>query len=177
MTRFDFKRTSLKFADARADQLELLKAWLKKPHVAKYWGDGGLTIPDFILFTSGQSSIFRHYFGYYGLHPIVFLMTSIAEEGGHLEQWREKGGKNLTLDIMIGDENFVGKGYGSIILEEFLQQKCKDVAAILIDPELENERAIRFYKKAGFEPQGVYVPKEGGWADIQHLIMKKILKH
>jgi len=176
MNPHDFDRKNLQFEEARADQIMLLKSWLQKPHIFKYWGDGGLTIPDFIQFTSGQPSIFNHYFGYYLSEPIVFLMTSIAEEGGHLDKWREKEGTNLTLDIMIGDERFVGKGFGSHILQEFFEKKCQGVSAILIDPELEHTQAIRVYEKAGFKPQGTYVPKEGQWAGITHLILKKVLK-
>ncbi len=175
MNEDTFSCSNLKFSEAKSDQLELLKSWLNKPHIAKYWGDGGITIPDFVKFTSSNPSLFKHYFGFYNLLPIVFIMTSIAKEGEALDRWRETSGINLTLDIMIGDENFVGKGYGHLILQEFFEQKCSDAIAILVDPERSHEQAIRVYKKAGFKPQGIYIPDTGNWAGIEHLVMKRVL--
>jgi len=91
----------------------------------------------------------------------------------NVDPLREQDGLTLTLDVMIGNEEFVGKGIAHLILGKFIQEKCHEAVAILVDPEVTHKKAIHVYEKTGFVPQGIYIPQEGSWAGIKHLIMKK----
>lgn len=170
-----FKTSLLVFKGAKQDQITLLKDWLKKDYIKEFWGNGGLTLPDYEKFTTGEPSLFRHYFGYLNDKPLVFLMTSELEKGHDFEKWKEKDGINLSLDFMIGDERFVGKGIAHEILNAFIKSECFYAKAIFVDPELTNQKAIRVYEKAGFVSQGIHVPKEGNYSEKKHLILKKKL--
>jgi aminoglycoside 6'-N-acetyltransferase len=57
-----------------------------------------------------------------------------------------------AVDLWIGDEADLGKGYGTRMMELALA-RCfagPSVSAVLIDPLASNHRAHRFYERLGF---------------------------
>ncbi len=56
------------------------------------------------------------------------------------------------IDQFIGIPNLFNKGYGTIMVSNFIDfiLKTTDVEIIILDPEISNERAIRCYEKCGF---------------------------
>jgi aminoglycoside 6'-N-acetyltransferase len=78
----------------------------------------------------------------------------------------------VGVDLSIGDEASLSKGYGSLALRAFvrmLREQGHDT--IIIDPDPRNLRAVRAYERAGF----VAVPRlEGRYDDV--LIMQHALK-
>jgi len=58
-----------------------------------------------------------------------------------------------AIDIWIGEETDLGKGYGTQIMQLALARCFADptVTAVLIDPLASNTRAHRFYKRLGFQ--------------------------
>ena len=63
----------------------------------------------------------------------------------------EKG--TFCIDLFIGEEKYLNKGYGSQIVRTFVEKIFSEFNAqkILVDPAYSNKRAIRCYEKAGFE--------------------------
>ncbi|GMN11206.1 GNAT family N-acetyltransferase [Croceitalea sp. MTPC9] len=62
--------------------------------------------------------------------------------------------KNLrALDIWIGEEDNLGKGYGTIMMNLAIERCFSDskVNKILIDPLKSNIKAHRFYERLGFQ--------------------------
>lgn len=62
--------------------------------------------------------------------------------------------KNLrALDIWIGEEDNLGKGYGTLMMNLAIEKCFADpkVTKILIDPLKTNTKAHRFYERLGFE--------------------------
>jgi RimJ/RimL family protein N-acetyltransferase len=59
----------------------------------------------------------------------------------------------VGVDLSIGEADKLSRGIGSAVLRQFAQdlveQGCR---TIIIDPDPENERAVRAYAKAGFRP-------------------------
>jgi len=60
---------------------------------------------------------------------------------------------SFCVDMFIGEEGLLGKGYGTQALRLFCDELLTrlEVKRILIDPAADNERAIRSYEKAGFK--------------------------
>jgi RimJ/RimL family protein N-acetyltransferase len=60
--------------------------------------------------------------------------------------------KQVLLDIWLRDEQWCGKGYGSVALRLLCMYlfKKKDIRNFYIAPSLRNVRAIRAYERAGF---------------------------
>ncbi len=63
------------------------------------------------------------------------------------------GSGKRAIDIWIGEQNNLGKGYGTEMMRQALHHCFKDpeVKEVLIDPLETNLKAIRFYKKIGFQ--------------------------
>jgi aminoglycoside 6'-N-acetyltransferase len=83
--------------------------------------------------------------------PIGFVqIIDPAEEDSHY--WGEISPNLRAIDIWLGEERDLGKGYGTTIMGLAIA-KCfaiPTVTAILIDPLASNTRAHRFYERLGF---------------------------
>jgi aminoglycoside 6'-N-acetyltransferase len=67
--------------------------------------------------------------------------------------WGEVAPNLRAIDIWIGEEADLGRGYGTTIMRLALA-RCfaqPSVTAVLLDPLVTNERAHRFYERLGFE--------------------------
>ena len=66
--------------------------------------------------------------------------------------WGEVAGHLRAIDLWIGDEADLGRGYGTRIMELALERCFADpaVRAVLIDPLASNTAAHRFYEHLGF---------------------------
>ena len=60
-------------------------------------------------------------------------------------------GSLAALDIIIGEAECMGKGYGSTIMKQFLVQHVDpSFDACFVDQDIANVQAVRAYEKAGF---------------------------
>lgn len=74
----------------------------------------------------------------------------------HLEEhhyWGDSSPNLRAIDIWIGEENDLGKGYGTIMMNLALQRcfAASEVTAVIIDPLASNTAAHRFYERFGFK--------------------------
>lgn len=84
----------------------------------------------------------------------------------------------VEVDILIGEKNEWGKGYGTDALRAmigyaFEKQKAERV---FLMPRVDNKRAIHVYEKVGFKKEGImrhFEKFEGRWIDS---LMMSILK-
>ncbi len=84
--------------------------------------------------------------------PIGFIqIIDPALEEEHY--WGNVENNLRAIDIWIGEEKNLGKGYGTIMMQLALQRCFSDplVTAILVDPIVSNTRAHRFYESFGFK--------------------------
>jgi RimJ/RimL family protein N-acetyltransferase len=158
------------------DQFELIYQWFTKPHVAQYFDDPetGRSIPDLKNYLAGNDYFFTPWLAYYKDTPFAYLMTAEVKkhETGLWSKWREKKGKTYSMDILIGEDEFLGKGMSPILIQKFIQDNFQHAAAMLIDPELRNIHAIHVYEKAGFIIVDQFKGEHGRFAGIPHLMMK-----
>jgi ribosomal-protein-alanine N-acetyltransferase len=76
------------------------------------------------------------------------------------------------IDIEISPE-FRGKGYGSILLNQFIMDmRARSVAEITLEVRVDNAVAIGLYKKFGFAKVGI---RKGYYKGIDGILMKKEL--
>ncbi len=62
------------------------------------------------------------------------------------------GGKVAILEDMIVDEDFRSKNYGKELLNEAIRYaRSKNILRLTLLTDFDNNRAVRFYEKAGFE--------------------------
>ncbi|WP_019501579.1 GNAT family N-acetyltransferase [Pseudanabaena sp. PCC 6802] len=87
-----------------------------------------------------------------GDRPIGFIqIIDPAREDSHY--WGDVAENLRAIDIWIGEESDLGKGYGTKMMQLALKRCFADpaVTAVLIDPLASNTRAIRFYERLGFQ--------------------------
>lgn len=156
----NFKTEKLSFFPVEVKHHNLVLNWLDKPHVRKYFYGEGLenTKRKLHMFINGINNngeySFEHWIAYIGDQPFGFLMTSLVEgpynSDDPVDKWYEEGKKAITLDLLIGPEDYLGKGLGHRMIQEFLIAKFYDADKVLIDPSASNTRAVHVYEKAGF---------------------------
>lgn len=84
--------------------------------------------------------------------PIGFIQVidPLREESHY---WGEVEDNLRAIDIWIGEEEDLGKGYGTIMMTLAIE-RCfsqPEIKAILIDPLASNVKAHRFYERLGFK--------------------------
>lgn len=131
------------------DDIDLLRYWDSKPHVLAsdpndYWGwEEDLSKPQPFWREQLIAELDRD--------PIGFLqIIDPFHEDTHY--WGNIDKNLLAIDIWIGEEENLGKGYGTEMMQ-LAFEKCftnSEVKAILIDPLTSNKRAIKFYERLGF---------------------------
>lgn len=155
------------FIPLSRDHFSLLSKWLQEPHVAQWWSDG--TVWDFSAVATKYSSYVHSYkINEQGEKKPIYAFV-IACDGvpiGYIQYYNVfdfqrdefECVKNLfpencaALDIFLGEILYTGKGLGSALLKNFLEEHVwKHFCACYVDPVGENEGAIRAYEKAGFE--------------------------
>jgi aminoglycoside 6'-N-acetyltransferase len=74
-----------------------------------------------------------------------------AQEDSHY--WGDIAPNLRAIDIWIGEETDLGKGYGTKMMQLAINRCFADtrVTAVLIDPLASNTRAHRFYERLGFQ--------------------------
>ena len=139
---------------------------LAEPHVMAFWDNSQEHKDDIVKFINGRvesssyaGGQYTYWIGLLGDIPYCLIMA-IKEEpleerpsikNAHLSNT----GSTYSLDYMIGNVKYVGRGLGASTLEEFVRFFAREVDhtadTFFIDPDLANPRAKRVYEKAGFE--------------------------
>lgn len=159
------------FGPVRPSHRSLVRKWLLSPQASQWFYGEGLqnTFRHLELFFAENSS--SHYWlAFEDERPFAFFITSEVEKPSDpLASWCSEEGRAITLDMLIGEEDYLGKGYSVRLIQEFLNAEFPDADQVLIDPEATNARAIHVYKKAGFVPLGEFVPSH---SPNLHLMMR-----
>lgn len=146
------------------------------PHVAEHFYGTGLanTLSGLSDFVQGKKTLGTYWIAYQGESPFAFLITSKVDPSDeHFGKYCNKDTRGITLDLAIGDVNFLGKGLANPLIHTFLEEMFPEVTDVFIDPSQDNERAIHVYKKAGFEVIGEFIAP---WAPKPHYQMRKRMK-
>lgn len=148
------------FKPVASKDRDLVHTWLVQPHVAKWFYGQGLqnTFNHLDEFLQGSSQS-QYWLACDNDHPLAFFITSsVCKPTDELTQWCSVDGNAITLDMLIGDTNYLGKGLSHVLIQEFLLSKFPQVDEVLIDPEATNSHAIHIYKKVGFTILGEFIP-------------------
>ena len=149
----------------------LVHGWLRAPHATEWFYGQGLenTLQHLDAFLNGSAEG-QYWLAYDGDRPFAFLITSKVEKPTNpLSRWCKKTGDAITLDILIGDLDYLGKGLSVPLIQEFLKSQFPNISEVLIDPEATNARAIHVYKKAGFKIVEEFIP---GHSPNLHFLMR-----
>ncbi len=140
------------FKPLQEHDLNLLCKWFDKPHVKEWWNDtlshdeikikygkriGDKTVLPFIVYLNDK--------------PIGFIQYYYATQVGG-GWWPNETEGTVGVDQFIGEEDCINRGLGTQMITAFTQQlfSMPNIKKIITEADPNNQRAIRCYKKAGF---------------------------
>lgn len=84
--------------------------------------------------------------------PIGFIQI-LDPARDESKYWGKVTANLRAIDIWIGEETDLGKGYGTKMMQLALERCFTDplVTAVIVDPLASNTRAHRFYERLGFQ--------------------------
>ncbi|MEM8567072.1 MAG: GNAT family N-acetyltransferase [Bacteroidota bacterium] len=138
----------ISFRKAGIEDLDLLKYWDTKPHVIACDPDDDWDWEIELRYDPPR----REQLVAEGDGREIGFVQIIdpAEEESHY--WGTIEPNLRAIDIWIGEEDDLNKGYGTIMMKKAVNS-CflnSEVTAILIDPLASNVKAHRFYERLGF---------------------------
>lgn len=170
------------FRLATSQDKPMIKEWWTKPHVIEFWDNSPEMWQNVENYFLDKKEIFDYWLGFYEQKPFALFMTSelgknLPEEDPYAD-WVEPEGLTITIDFMIGDENFIGKKLSHIALNKFAHYMNEKLGAnaVIIDPAATNPRAVHVYQKAGFEIVGTFYSNKPYFSGIKHYLMKMKLR-
>lgn len=175
----------ISFRKTKKTDKKFLKEWFNKDHVKEFWDKSVEMWKNCESYLDGDKQLFDYWICLYDSKPYGLIITSDASEADphklenhdHTVPWIEPEGKTLTIDLIIGEKSFLGKGLAEITLKKFAEKQDPSVTALLVDPEVKNAKAIHIYEKVGFVRVSTFTRGEGFFKGVPHYLMKlKILR-
>ncbi len=154
------KAGKISFRPLQETDLPLMHRWLNTPHVSEWWSIDGNHHPPledvkkhFLPRTGGQEPVDCYIILFD--EKLIGMIQSCKLDDYPAEKI-EFGleGSYASIDLFIGEADYVHKGLGSSIIRNFLEEiafKKYDVDYCFIDPDPKNNIAIKAYRKAGFK--------------------------
>lgn len=156
---------SISFYPLTKNDLSLLYKWLLTTHVRTWWDTKvpwtmNLIQEKYETYIRGYKLVnhVKKPLYAYIIHcdniPIGYIQTYNTHNFPHEPKFNlhKLPTSCAGLDFYIGEEAYLGKGLGSIILKKFLAQHVwPHYTSCLVNTEANNTAAIKTYEKAGFK--------------------------
>jgi aminoglycoside 6'-N-acetyltransferase len=140
--------------------IPMLDVWLRTPEVARWWGD-----PD------GEAALIRADLA----TPGAMTMEIVSFDGApfayaqnyDVHTWPQPHFERLpprsrAIDAFIGEPAMIGCGHGAAFLRSLaLRLRQEGAQMVAIDPAVDNSRARRAYRKAGFKTAAIVATQDG----------------
>ena len=149
----------ISFRKLEDSDLKLIHRWLNAPDVSRWWKIDGKRNPSY-------EEVIKHFLpGIRGSDPtkcftviyenikIAFIQSAQIGDNPRYEEALGLDNNTVSIDIFIGEEKYIHRGLGSLIIKAFLRDiafKIYNTEVCSIDPDPENKIAIRAYEKCGF---------------------------
>lgn len=146
------------FKKMSREDVPLWEQWCQKPYIKDLWFIDGYEPKDYIhqkVIGNGYDYPFIIFIDDAPIGYIVccdlYAYRNLFQNPKGIFTQEEPG--TFCMDLFIGEEACLNKGYGTEIVKQFTDKIFKDFNAkiIYIDPTVTNKRAIRCYEKAGFK--------------------------
>lgn len=167
----------MRFYKAATKHHKLILTWLNKTHVKKFFHTQGLmnTLCDLNKYVNTKKSDCEHWIAFLDDNPFGYLITShITDVDRRFTKWMKPKSSAITLDLLIGEENYLDKGLAGRMIREFLLDKFFHIKEVFIDPEVANLKALHVYEKEGFIKLEQFIAE---WHPVPHWLMKLDRNH
>jgi aminoglycoside 6'-N-acetyltransferase len=141
------------FRALQPDDLPLVREWLGREHVRRWWRDP--VERDIAEITEALEG--REPTEYYAIlrddRPIGLIQSYRVADYPDWEEVVRVGPGAVGLDLLIGEVDAVGRGLGPLVLADFARTIAfadPGATAVVATVEEENRRSWRAFEKAGF---------------------------
>ena len=135
----------------RAD-LPLLESWFGEPHVREWWGPPEEEMDAVLADLEGRqgASGFDMWIAELDGAPFGYLQDGPTERAEE-PYYAGLGGAARAMDALIGSPAHLGRGHAAPMVRRHAEGLvARGAAAVYLDPDAANERAVRAYARAGF---------------------------
>jgi RimJ/RimL family protein N-acetyltransferase len=146
---------SIRFRPLTHDDLVQLHGWLQKPHVAAWWRDLQTmeqVEADHLPALDGREPSY-HYVIVVDDRPVGMIQWYLVSDFPEWEEILHVGEGVAGVDLLIGEEDAVGRGLGPEVLRTFISEVVfahEGTNAVVAGVEPGNTRSLRAFEKAGF---------------------------
>lgn len=147
----NIEKNMLSLRMASKDDLSIIKVWLNKEYIKKWYGEPEEWLAE-IRNDSGQFGWLNHYIVMYADTAIGFCQYYDCSQTPKGFEWDDKPKGTFAIDYLIGEEYYLKKGLGSVIIEQLCQviKAQEKVIQYVADPVTENANSIRLLERNGF---------------------------
>jgi aminoglycoside 6'-N-acetyltransferase len=139
----------IEFRPLTEDDLPQLEDWLRTEHVARWWRDDiNESLAEYRAAIEGRESS-DHYVVVADGRAIGMIQTYLVSDYPEWEEVVRVGPDVAGVDLLIGDQEQIGRGLGPQILAQFVRDVVTASAAVATVDEA-NRRSWRAFEKAGF---------------------------
>jgi RimJ/RimL family protein N-acetyltransferase len=139
----------IEFRPLAESDLPQIEEWLRREHVARWWRDDMQeSLAEYRAGLEGREPT-DHYLIVLDGRAIGMIQTYLVSDYQDWEEIVQVGPGVAGVDILIGDEDQVGRGLGPKILAQFVRDVVT-ADAVVATVEEPNRRSWRAFEKAGF---------------------------
>jgi aminoglycoside 6'-N-acetyltransferase len=137
----------IELAPVRPRDLELIRGWVRRPHVTRWWGDPDQSYADVSQHPPADQALIS-----LDGRPVGYVLWQRPSR----EELATAGLATLPpdhvdVDILIGEPELIGRGIGPSALLLLLDRlRSKGVSSVGLGTDIANQRARRAFEKAGF---------------------------
>jgi aminoglycoside 6'-N-acetyltransferase len=136
------------FRAAIREDLPMLRRWLRTSEIVRWWGNPEEEAA--LLESDLDEPRMRMWIVSFKTQPFAYAQDYAVHDWpqphfGHLPSG------SRAIDAFIGEPGMIGHGHGSAFLRQLAERLSREGAPVVaIDPDVDNLRARRAYRKAGF---------------------------
>lgn len=151
---------AINFRPLTKADFELFALWLGKPHVHRWWREPATVEhveKEYGACTDGDFTT-RVYVVQDNDKPIGIIQSfRLADYPDEDRSYPFRGA--ISIDYFIGDETYIGRGYGARMIRLFIDtvacEQYPDATGVATSAEVENLASVGALRKAGFKPGGI----------------------
>lgn len=131
--------------------LPMLEAWLRKERILKWYDDADEWLGE-MRERHVAFAFLNHFIALADGAPIGFGQWYDCFDAR--EEWYavERPGEMFSIDYLVGEDDYLGQGYGKAIVRALIEavKQRHPAAQIVVQPELENAGSCRALLASGF---------------------------
>ena len=146
----------INFKKLQISDLRLMYKWLNTDFVKQWYGQKNYSYEEVFEKYSAKMSVenlSNPFLILYARTPIGYIQSYRISDFPDYNKYVRADEKTAGIDLFIGEDDYIHKGFGTAILTKFLAEiifSDDRIMRCVIGPEPKNEAAIRCYEKVGF---------------------------